>query len=104
MLRFTSTGLARGDQPNPITARGMYDDQDATERIHAQRDESDFAFSVKLLDRQRHRTSKHLLRVSEADLVLLEVRSRLVRVELDFQCAMLCIFNAYIKLKGSSDS
>ena len=82
----------------------MYDDQDATEGIHAQRDKSDFAFRVKILDRQRHRISKHLLRVSEADLVLLEVRSRLVRVELDFQCAMLCIFYAYVKLEGSCDS
>jgi len=44
LLRFTSTGLARRDQPNPITARGMHDDQDATEGIHAQRDKSDFAF------------------------------------------------------------
>jgi hypothetical protein len=53
VLRFAPAGLARGNEPDSISARCVNDHQDSIQCIHAHGDEAWFARRVRVFDGDR---------------------------------------------------
>jgi len=72
------------------------DDQDASQRINAESDESLLAFSVRVFDRHRERISQRLLSIRKTYAMLAKIRLGLGGIELDIHVAImhiLCILS-----------
>ena len=81
----------------------MYDNQDSPKRIHPQSHESTLPLCVWILDRDRKRISKCLFSVSEADLVLCEIRSGFHGIEFDVHSRYYAYNYAYRQASGRVD-
>ena len=66
-----------------VAARCVDDDKHPAKSVHPNSDEALFSFGVRIFNRDSKWITKRLLRMSEADLVLAKVDSRLGGVELD---------------------
>lgn len=75
----------------------MHDHEYPTQCITAQRDKTLLPSGVRVFDGESHRITKRLLRVSEADAALAEIRFGFGRIELDGY-AQLCILYAYMQV------
>lgn len=50
MLRFATTGFARGDEANLLFALGIYDRQDTAQSIHPQGDKPLLPLGIRVFD------------------------------------------------------
>jgi hypothetical protein len=60
VVRFAPTGLAHGNEPDSISARGVNDSQDSAQRIRAQGDEAWLARRIRVFDSDREGVAQGL--------------------------------------------
>src|SRR3546814_9557439 len=85
VLRRAKTCFARGNDPDPIAARGVNNDKNSTQSIHAQRHQARLTFRVRVSNSDGVLIAKRLLRMGKADAMLAKVGLRFVWVEFDRQ-------------------
>src|SRR3546814_16270641 len=81
VLRLARTCFARGNDPDPIAARGVNNNKNSTQSIHAQRHQARLTFRVRVRDSDGVLIAKRLLRLGNADALLAQYGLRFVGVD-----------------------
>src|SRR3546814_7473897 len=91
VLRRAKTCFARGNDPDPIAARGVNNDKNSTQSIHAQRHQARLTFRVRVSNSDGVLIAKRLIRLGKADAMRAEEQTSEMQSIMRISDAVFCL-------------